>query len=321
MTITPSHSAITATGLRKSFGDQLVLDGIDLAVPQGTVFALLGPNGAGKTTTIQILSTLIGADAGQAYVAGHDVARDPDAVRAVIGVTGQFSAVDNLLTGEENLHPDGRPAPPGPAGGPAAGRRAAGAVRPGRGGQQAGRDLLRRHEAPARPGHGPGRRPADHLPGRAHRRAGPAQPPHHVADHPRAGRRRGHDPADHPVPGGGGRARRPDRAARPRPAGRRGHRGRAQAPHPRRPHPPGVRLRRRARRGRPRPRGADPRRRGAHPADPQRRQRHVAAGPARPARRASIEVGGLSIHTPDLDDVFLTLTGQPDNEKEKEPVA
>jgi ABC-2 type transport system ATP-binding protein len=104
MTITSSHSAITATGLRKSFGDQLVLDGIDLAVPQGTVFALLGPNGAGKTTTIQILSTLIGADAGQAYVAGHDVAQDPDTVRAVIGVTGQFSAVDNLLTGEENLH-------------------------------------------------------------------------------------------------------------------------------------------------------------------------------------------------------------------------
>jgi ABC-2 type transport system ATP-binding protein len=104
MTITSSHSAITATGLRKSFGDQLVLDGIDLAVPQGTVFALLGPNGAGKTTTIQILSTLIGADAGQAYVAGHDVVQDPDAVRAVIGVTGQFSAVDNLLTGEENLH-------------------------------------------------------------------------------------------------------------------------------------------------------------------------------------------------------------------------
>jgi ABC-2 type transport system ATP-binding protein len=104
MTITSSHSAITATGLRKSFGDQLVLDGIDLAVPQGTVFALLGPNGAGKTTTIQILSTLIGADAGQAYVAGHDVAHEPDSVRAVIGVTGQFSAVDNLLTGEENLH-------------------------------------------------------------------------------------------------------------------------------------------------------------------------------------------------------------------------
>ena len=74
MTITSSHSAITATGLRKSFGDQLVLDGIDLAVPQGTVFALLGPNGAGKTTIIQILSTLIGADGGEVSVAGHDVA-------------------------------------------------------------------------------------------------------------------------------------------------------------------------------------------------------------------------------------------------------
>jgi ABC-2 type transport system ATP-binding protein len=104
MTITPSHSAITAAGLRKSFGDQLVLDGIDLAVPEGTVFALLGPNGAGKTTTIQILSTLIGADGGEVRVAGHDLAQDPDAVRAVIGVTGQFSAVDNLLTGTENLH-------------------------------------------------------------------------------------------------------------------------------------------------------------------------------------------------------------------------
>jgi ABC-2 type transport system ATP-binding protein len=103
MTITSSHSAIRAAGLRKSFGDHLVLDGIDLDVPQGTVFALVGPNGAGKTTTIQILSTLIGADAGEVRVGGHDVANDPDAVRAVIGVTGQFSAVDNLLTGTENL--------------------------------------------------------------------------------------------------------------------------------------------------------------------------------------------------------------------------
>jgi ABC-2 type transport system ATP-binding protein len=103
MTITSSHPAITATGLRKSFGDKLVLEGIDLAVPQGTVFALLGPNGAGKTTIIQILSTLIGTDAGQVRVAGHDVVQDPDAVRAVIGVTGQFLAVDNLLTGTENL--------------------------------------------------------------------------------------------------------------------------------------------------------------------------------------------------------------------------
>jgi ABC-2 type transport system ATP-binding protein len=103
MTTTRSQPAIRATGLRKSFGDKLVLDGIDLDVPEGTVFALLGPNGAGKTTTVHILSTLIGADGGEVRVAGHDVARDPDPVRAAIGVTGQLTAVDNLLTGEENL--------------------------------------------------------------------------------------------------------------------------------------------------------------------------------------------------------------------------
>jgi ABC-2 type transport system ATP-binding protein len=89
--------------LRKSFGDHVVLDGIDLDVPRGTVFSLLGPNGSGKTTTVRILSTLIGADGGQASVAGHDVARAADKVRASIGVTGQFSAVDGLLTGAENL--------------------------------------------------------------------------------------------------------------------------------------------------------------------------------------------------------------------------
>jgi ABC-2 type transport system ATP-binding protein len=104
MTTTRSRPAIRATGLRKSFGDQLVLDGIDLDVADGTIFALLGPNGAGKTTTVQILSTLIRFDGGEVQVAGHDLAREPDAVREVIGVTGQFSAVDNLLTGEENLH-------------------------------------------------------------------------------------------------------------------------------------------------------------------------------------------------------------------------
>jgi ABC-2 type transport system ATP-binding protein len=95
--------AISTAGLRKSFGDHVVLDGLDLSVPQGSVFALLGPNGAGKTTTVDILSTLLPRDGGEARVAGHDVAAEPDAVRAAIAVTGQFSAVDNLLTGEENL--------------------------------------------------------------------------------------------------------------------------------------------------------------------------------------------------------------------------
>ncbi len=95
--------AIAANGLRKSYGDKTVLDGIDLTVPEGTVFSLLGPNGAGKTTTVQILSTLISAGGGQAQVAGHDLATEPQAVRAAIGVTGQFSAVDGLITGEENM--------------------------------------------------------------------------------------------------------------------------------------------------------------------------------------------------------------------------
>src|SRR5947209_6601150 len=95
--------AITMTGVRKSFGEKVVLDGIHLTVAEGTIFSLLGPNGAGKTTMVQILSTLIPADAGQMVVAGHDVTADPDGVRGAIGVTGQFSAVDDLLTGEENL--------------------------------------------------------------------------------------------------------------------------------------------------------------------------------------------------------------------------
>jgi ABC-2 type transport system ATP-binding protein len=103
MNTTSPAAAIVTNGLRKSYGDKLVLDGIDLQVPEGTIYALLGPNGAGKTTMVQILSTLIGADSGEVRIAGHDPARDPDAVRAVIGVTGQFSAVDNFLTGEENL--------------------------------------------------------------------------------------------------------------------------------------------------------------------------------------------------------------------------
>ncbi|MGW7532330.1 ATP-binding cassette domain-containing protein [Amycolatopsis sp. NPDC054798] len=98
-----SRPAIAATGLRKSFGDHVVLDGIDLTVARGTVFSLLGANGAGKTTTVKILSTLINADAGAAQIAGYDLASEADGVRASIGVTGQFSAVDNLLTGEENL--------------------------------------------------------------------------------------------------------------------------------------------------------------------------------------------------------------------------
>ena len=97
------RSAIAVSGLRKAYGDKIVLDCIDLNVPAGTVFSLLGPNGAGKTTTVNVLTTLIKADGGTVRVAGHDVRTEPKEVRAVIGVTGQFAAVDDLLTGQENL--------------------------------------------------------------------------------------------------------------------------------------------------------------------------------------------------------------------------
>jgi ABC-2 type transport system ATP-binding protein len=95
--------AIQARNLTKSYGDNAVLGGIDIAVPEGTIFSLLGPNGAGKTTTVNILTTLIPANGGDAFVQGNNVVGDADAVRKAIGVTGQFAAVDGLLTGRENL--------------------------------------------------------------------------------------------------------------------------------------------------------------------------------------------------------------------------
>jgi ABC-2 type transport system ATP-binding protein len=95
--------AIEASGVCKSFGGTMVLESVDLTVAEGAIFGLLGPNGAGKTTIVRILSTLIAPDAGQISVAGHDLTADPDGVRAAIGVTGQFSALDELCTGEENL--------------------------------------------------------------------------------------------------------------------------------------------------------------------------------------------------------------------------
>ena len=177
-------------------------------VAEGTIFALLGPNGAGKTTAVQILSTLIGFDGGQVRVAGHDLTRDPDAVRAVIGVTGQFSAVDNLLTGEENLNLMADLRHLGRAEGQAADSRAARAVRSGGGEREAGIHVLGRHASSTRPRDDPGGRPAHHLPRRADHRSRPAQPPHDVADHPRPRGRWSHDLPHDPEPGRGGSARR-----------------------------------------------------------------------------------------------------------------
>ena len=94
---------VNALGIRKAFGAKTVLDGVDLTVPAGQIFALLGPNGAGKTTLIRILATLLRPDAGTATVAGHDLLTDPVGVRRAISLTGQYAAVDDMLTGEENL--------------------------------------------------------------------------------------------------------------------------------------------------------------------------------------------------------------------------
>ncbi len=171
-----TNPAVATRGLRKSYGDKVVLDGIDLTVPEGSVFALLGPNGAGKTTIVHILSTLILADGGEARIAGHDVAKDADGVRGVIGVTGQFSAVDNLLTGEENLilmadlnhlgRAEGR-------------RRVADLL--GRfdlveAAKKTPGDLLRRHAAAARSGDDADGQSAHHLPRRTDRRPRSAEP-------------------------------------------------------------------------------------------------------------------------------------------------
>jgi ABC-2 type transport system ATP-binding protein len=94
---------VIASGIRKSFGGQVALGAVDLTVPSGSIFALLGPNGAGKTTMVRILATLIRPDAGTAVVAGHDLLADPAGVRRSISLTGQFAAVDEMLTGQENL--------------------------------------------------------------------------------------------------------------------------------------------------------------------------------------------------------------------------
>ncbi len=98
-----TSSVIAVSGLRKAYGDKVVLDGIDFDVAAGSVFSMLGPNGAGKTTTVNVLTTLMKADAGTVRVAGYDVMTGTRQVRSVIGVTGQFAAVDELLSGQENL--------------------------------------------------------------------------------------------------------------------------------------------------------------------------------------------------------------------------
>jgi ABC-2 type transport system ATP-binding protein len=158
--------AVEASGLHKAYGRHPVLTGVDVRLERGSVLALLGRNGAGKTTTVRILSTLLRADSGRVRVAGFDVVADRAQVRRRISLTGQYAAVDELQTGEENLRVVGRLRGLGSA--PARARAgAAGPVRPRRGRLPPGGDVLRRDAAAARSGHEPGRRSGGAVPRRA----------------------------------------------------------------------------------------------------------------------------------------------------------
>jgi oleandomycin transport system ATP-binding protein len=176
------NNAVLAEGLAKRFGETRALDGVDLAAPAGSVLGLLGPNGAGKTTAVRILATLLEPDSGHAEVCGHDVVRDAHRVRQLVGLTGQYASVDEMLTGAENLLLIGRLL--GQSRVAAKGRARellerfvlTDAANPG------GQDVLRRHAQAARPGREPGRPAARAVPRRADHRAGPAQPARHVAD-------------------------------------------------------------------------------------------------------------------------------------------
>ena len=282
-----TNLAIAANGLRKSYGDKIVLDGVDLAVPEGTVFALLGPNGAGKTTAVKILSTL---DLRRPGHRRHPHRRPRPGRRPPGGARRDRRHRPVLRRGRPDHRrgehaPHGGPAPPLPQRGAAGRRRTPGTLRPGGGREEARLHLLRRHETPPGHRHDPGRQPADHLPRRTHHRPRPTLPPQHVADHPRARHRRRHRLPHHPVPGGGRRTRRPHRRTQRRQDRRRGHRRRTQAAHPRRTRTAALRRPGRLPVRRPRPARGHPRRRSPDPADPQRRQPTRTALHPRPARR------------------------------------
>ncbi len=197
--------AMEARGLTKSYGKVAVLRGIDLTIAPGTVFALLGPNGAGKTTTVRILATLLAADTGTARVAGRDVRTERSAVRRAISLTGQYAALDEQLTGAENLRMVGRLARLSRAAARAPRRRTAGPL-PAHGcrGPPRGHVLRRYAQAPG-PRRLARRRARRRLPRRADHRTRSAQPAGGVGPGGRAGRLRGDGLPHHPVPGGGDR--------------------------------------------------------------------------------------------------------------------
>ena len=168
--------AILAEGLVKTYGTTQALAGLDLTVPAGTVYGLLGPNGAGKTTAVRVFSTLLRPNRGRAQVLGHDVVTEAAQVRRMIGLTGQYAALDEYLTGRANLVMIGQLSRLHRGRGPAPRRRDARAVRPHRGGRAGGQDLLRRHATAAGPGRQPDRLSVGAVPGRADHRPGPERP-------------------------------------------------------------------------------------------------------------------------------------------------
>ena len=305
--MTATNPAIEVAGLTKAFGDNTVLDGVDLTVPEGTVYALLGPNGAGKTTIVNILSTLLTPDDGEIRVAGFDVRREPAGVRAAIGVTGQFSAIDELLTGRENLrlmadlaHLD---------------RTTAGATVTV---MLERFDLLDAADRRAQTYSGGMKRRLDLAMTLIARprlifldepttRSRPAQPARAVGDRARAGRRRRDGAADDAVPRRGRPPRRPDRGPRRWPAGRRGHGSGAEAPGAGRAGVGAVHRRREADRGRGRAPGRHHRQEALTLQVP---NDGTIAGLRRVLDGLDDDgVAGLTVASTDLDDVFLALTG------------
>ena len=307
--------AILAEGLVKRYKEVTALDGIDLRVPEGSVLALLGPNGAGKTTAVKILTTLITADEGRAEVAGFDVASKPRDVRRSLGVSGQYAAVDEYLTGFENLEMIGRLYHLGRRESADRARELLSefrledaADRPSKtysGGMQRRLDLAGALVA----------RPAGAVPRRADHRPRPAQPHRDVEPAPGAGLRRHHPAAHHAVPRGGRPARRQHRGDRPRPGDRRGHRRRrssrrsaASGSRSPCPTPPTCRPRwRRSRRWRPARRRPTTERRTV--IVPVSGGAAVLADALRRLDAEGVALDDVGLRRPTLDDVFLSLTG------------
>ena len=312
-----SDKGVDVEGIGKSFGSVDALRDISFEVGRGEVVALLGPNGAGKTTTVEILSTLTKPDRGRARVAGHDVVTDPAMVRRSIMLTGQHVALDEMLTGYENLVMFGRLQGLKKSAARARARELLERVRPGARRRPPGRHLLGRHAPTRRHRLRAGGPPRGGVPRRADHRAGSAQPPSHLGTGHHVQGRRHRDPADHPVPGRGRRAQRPDHRDRPRHHRRAGNRRRTQGAH----------RRHRTARSCPaiRPTStpiADAlgpllpaTSRAAITPDSDRVSMPAPDGPSTLSaaltrlNSANIELADIALRRPSLDDVFLSLTG------------